>query len=163
MSRNLKIEKINAYKKMIESKKLPTVKDDKGPRNPDDQSTYSIEEQIHMEFTAWAETQLADLLGESTPRQDLSQVFDNEQIEVLQQFADKMIVSAAAKAAPAPTQNRQKQETRTNTVGGYKPPSNAEPIGNRLRNNNQPKRPTTAQEKYLKDLEQLDRDYDPES
>jgi hypothetical protein len=163
MSRNLKIEKINAYKKMIETKKLPTVKDNAGPRNPADPSTYSVEEQIHMEFADWAEGQLAILLGEDAPQKQSEQYsdFDEDQVMVLRQFADKMIDKAnavPAQAAPAMRQAPQK-ENRTSNVGGYKPNPAAQPIGNRLRDRQAgPTKATSKQEAYLKELERLDRE-----
>jgi hypothetical protein len=163
MSRNLKIEKINAYKKMIESKRLPKIDEEakQGPRNPDDPSTFSVEEQIHMEFEGWAEQQLADLLGENMPQLPAAFGFTDEQEDVLRQFADKMIAKAnAGPTEPSAPRPARKEAPRTSSsAGGYKPPANAAPIGNRLRDRTAKSSKTTPEnDKYLKELDRLDRE-----
>lgn len=72
--RDWKIEKINVYKKLIETKRLPKVAD---PNEP------SVDAQILKEFTAWAEDQLARLLGESTPAAQGASGFSTEDTEIL--------------------------------------------------------------------------------
>jgi len=165
MSRNAKIDKINAYKKMLENKRLPPIKDEKNPtpKNPDDPTTWSVEEQIHGEFTAWAEKQLAVLLGEENPAPEFSSGFSEEQEEVLRQFADRMIEKAAAqpsspapktKAAPLP------EKSRTSNSGGYVPPKDAAPIGNKQREREAQLRAkqTQPRNQFLDELDRMDRE-----
>lgn len=106
MNRNKKIDKINAYKKMLESNKLPALKTgNPQAQNPDDPTTWNVEEQIHEEFKTWAETQLAVLMGErSRFKEDPSGLiqFTDEEADVLKAFAAKVIAKTSGETRPAP-------------------------------------------------------------
>lgn len=152
-NREQKIEKINAYKKLIEQKRLPKIPDDKAAQaqNPDDPSTWPVEQQIHAEFTAWAEGQLAGLLGEENPNAP----FSDEQAEVLRQWADRMM--SKANQSPVETVKRAVSTSSPQLKRPeYRANPNARPLG---------KREPAGQQKfdkktqnYLADLEKLDRD-----
>ncbi len=150
---------------MLETKRLPKIDNEakQGPRNPEDQSTFSIEEQIHMEFASWAEAQLAELLGEEKSAEpdpaNVFEVFSEDQVEVLQQFADKMIEKAASTAkTQVPL-----QKTRTSNTRGYVPPKDAKPIGNKQREREaQLKARIQPKNTFLDELDRMDREFDPE-
>lgn len=163
-NRNSKIDKINAYKKMLESKRLPKVDEEvkAGPRNPEDPSTYTAEEQIHMEFTDWAESQLAQLLGEGGPVKpsatEIFDVFSFDQIEVLQKFADRMLMKAGnTEPAAIPTVTNGKMPGPPPQSPGYRPPSNAKPLGNNRTAKANPKHDKATTD-YLSKLEKMDRE-----
>lgn len=86
MNRDKKIDKINAYRKVIDSKRLPKV---------DDKADVTVESEILAEFSAWAENQLSILLGdklESTP----SSPFSDEEIAVLKHVSAKVLSKVRA-------------------------------------------------------------------
>lgn len=156
MSRDQKIEKINAYRKMLESKRLPKVEENQ------EKDSLSVEGQIHAEFNAWVEGQLSVLLGEgSNPvsnqtGSDVSDVFTDEQIGVLQTFADKMLNKAApGSAAPAAPPQRQAP-----TNEGYRSPREVKPLGNRRMDQDSKKASSYDKEtnKTLSKLEKMDRE-----
>lgn len=99
MNRDKKIEKINAYKKLIESKKLPVVKVSSPPGREFDE--LAVEEQIGQEFSTWAENQLGVLMGERSGL-DGDTRFSNEEVEVLKAFAAKVIAKTSGETRPAP-------------------------------------------------------------
>ena len=152
-NRNTKIDKINAYKKLIEQKKLPKIPDDKAAQaqNPDDPSTWPVEQQIHAEFEKWAEGQLAGLLGEENPNEP----FSEEQAEVLRQFADRML----SKANQSPVDQAKQAAASINpklTQPEYRPNPGARPLGKKDAGPAAPQFDKKTKN-YLADLEKLDR------
>lgn len=138
-ARERKIDLINAYKKMLESRKLPTIKEGKRPekKDPADPATWSVEEQIHGEFTLWAEGQLAHLLGEQTVQ---TEGFTPEERKLLKAFAaklqQKMIAPIAEPPASNPQSVQQTQGTQLKKVPMKQPeadPDPTKPIGTRLK------------------------------
>jgi hypothetical protein len=85
--RNSKIDKINAYRKVIETKRLPKV---------DDKADVTVESQIISEFSTWAEGQLAVLLGEQ-PHTSHSPDFSEDEVTVLKHVAAKILTKVSAR------------------------------------------------------------------
>ena len=108
MSRDRKIDKINAYKKVIETKRLPKPPTESRDKNADDD--------ILEEFTNWAEAQLAKLLGEGTDAQG----FSDSEVELLKAFAQRLqgkIDKLDTAPARSPVQQVQPAPTRSNSKG----------------------------------------------
>lgn len=77
-NKNHKIDKINAYRKLLETRKLPKV---------DEASEKSgVESEIVAEFTTWAEVQLSNLLGEASTSQPVNG-FSEEETQILKMWA----------------------------------------------------------------------------
>jgi len=111
MQRDQKIEKINAYKKLIEQKKLPKIPEESKAENPDDPSTWSVEKQIHAEFTSWAEAQLENLLGEG--KDESTDFLSEEEKIVLKAYAQRLIKQINNKQAPQQQPQSQKAQVET--------------------------------------------------
>jgi len=150
MNRDYKIEKINAYKKLIETKRLP-----KAPEG--EKGVPRVEDEILDEFSTWANLQLAKLLGEETkPSQTM---LTEEERVILKGFAQKLIQKSLQPEASTPTQVAraapQPNKTRPAASGTAIQREEEErdpaiPLGNRLR---KPKSGTTV----LDALDDLDR------
>lgn len=95
MDRDHKIEKINAYKKLLETKKLPKISSEK-----DDETNHLVAKELCAEFEEWVGGQISILLGETLANQATTRLpFDNEEISIL-----KTLVAGvkARRSAPAP-------------------------------------------------------------
>lgn len=141
MSRDRKIEKINAYKKVIETKRLPKV---------DLTADKTVDHEILEEFSLWAEAQLSLLLGEEKTS-DTS--LTDDETALLKAFAQRLKkkinsqdsepVQSVQPQAPAKKQSNgttqsEPEEDRGSTV----------PIGHRLKKKSSD---------YLSALDDLDR------
>ena len=84
MSRDLKIEKINAYQKLLSTGRIPSSRDDS-----------QVSQEIQAEFRSWIESQLAGLLGESTSRVGGS--FTDDEVLIL-----KMLIKSARTKVASP-------------------------------------------------------------
>lgn len=93
MDRDNKIDKINAYRKLLSLKKLPI-----GKASPE------LQDEIQKEFLAWVEESLSDLLGEGRPKAegDLTPG-EKDALKLLAAAVTQKASKVAAAATPAPT------------------------------------------------------------
>lgn len=103
MNRDHKIEKINAYRKLLESKKLPKISVSK-----DAETNHVVAKELHSEFESWVEGQISVLLGENlaNPIAGLPS-FSEDEIEILKSLvagvkARKNASTEEAKPRPVP-------------------------------------------------------------
>jgi hypothetical protein len=96
-----KINKINAYRKLLESRKLPKV-------DPESADSVSIQE-INLEFDAWVMGQISELLGETKAKSSPTLPFTEDEISILRSLIEGVkLRQAPRQAAPArPQQPRQ--------------------------------------------------------
>lgn len=95
MNRDHKIEKINAYRRLLETRKLPKIS-----VLEDAEANHLVAKELHSEFEAWVSGQISILLGETLVNSKLEGLpFDDEEINIL-----KTLVAGvkARKQAPAP-------------------------------------------------------------
>lgn len=136
MNRDHKIEKINAYRKLLETRKLPKLSE-----QSDD---FLVSNELHSEFEAWVSGQISILLGETVGNPKMANLpFDDEEINIL-----KTLVAGvkARKQAPAasPEEPRARPQIRQSTPAPIKAPESplsdaersrlnatAKPLGNR--------------------------------
>lgn len=119
-NRERKIEKINAYRKILETKRLPKLETSE---NGVPTSGQDVEQEIHSEFTAFVEAQLSTLMGESQPSNN--ETFSPREITLLKAMAaklDQKVEQTTKKVEPP----RQRPPTPS-----VKPDLSARPMGNR--------------------------------
>ena len=132
MNRDHKIDKINAYRKLLETKKLPKLGE-----NLEEDSLVSKE--LHAEFKNWIQDQISNLLGETKIYENTNQHFTNEEMSILKTLiagvksrrstsltpAEEAKQRPQIRAAPPKEQNplSDSEKSRLN--------STAKPLGNR--------------------------------
>lgn len=105
MNRDHKIEKINAYRKLLETRKLPKL-------DPaEDASTNSlVAKELNSEFQSWVEGQISVLLGETLSNPTGSLPFSEDEIDIL-----KTLIAGvkARRSAPAAEEIKSRPQIRT--------------------------------------------------
>jgi len=141
-SRDHRIDKINAYRKLLSSRKLPKF---------DENADKTLESELNDEFNSWVEDQISDLLGEKVTQGEYG-VFTQSEVEFIKAFAAR----ALAKAAPAPQANAQAVEpqVRINPDVRQKP-TQVKPQAPRSKSDDSAVR---AKDRWVRQLDQMEDD-----
>ena len=128
MNRDHKIDKINAYRKLLETKKLPKLGE-----NSEEDSLVSKE--LHLEFKNWVQDQISNLLGETQNYESANQNFTNEEVSIL-----KTLVAGVKSRTSTTEETKQRPQIRASPPKDQSPLSDSErsrlnsvakPLGNR--------------------------------
>jgi len=128
MNRDHKIEKINAYRKLLETKKLPKI-----IQSEESGVDTLVAKELNSEFESWVESQLRLLLGEQVAASN-ALPFSNQEIEVLKTLIAG--VQARRASAPAPQEETKRQvikkdEPTLSDTEKARLNATARPLGNR--------------------------------
>ena len=134
MNRDHKIDKINAYKKLLETKKLPKIS-----VLEDADTHHLVAKELHAEFESWVEGQISVLLGESLPHAaGKSLPFNDQEIQILKTLiagvqARRQAPAVTEEATPRPQIRPapKREEPTLSDAEKARLNSTAKPLGNR--------------------------------
>lgn len=106
MDRDHKIEKINAYRKLLKTRRLPQVSDEESEGS-------SVSKELHVEFESWVSSQISILLGETLASPAVTNLpFNDEEIDVLKTLIAGVKARRAAPSQEAEQKPQQRLQVR---------------------------------------------------
>lgn len=108
MDRDHKIEKINAYRRLLETRKLPKISVLENA-----EANHLVAKELHDEFESWVEGQISVLLGESLSSSAARTLpFNDQEIQILK----TLIAGVQARASAPQAQAKPAQEEPRRTI-----------------------------------------------